>query len=140
MKAFLLHLAALCLCTAPAAVLADPDEHEHRGHKGGEYKEKFRDGPCKVERTWKRNGKYEEERECASPRHYGHRGGEYTEKFWDGNCKVERKWEKNGKYEEERECAAPRRQGHYAPSAPHDPGVVIYPPSVVIQPPPIVIR
>lgn len=57
----LLLLSFLC---GPLVVMASDNEREHRGkHKGGEYKEKFRDGDCKVEREWK-DGKYKEEREC----------------------------------------------------------------------------
>ena len=38
---------------------ADDDDHHHR-YKRGEYKEKYWDGACKVERKWKRNGDYSE--------------------------------------------------------------------------------
>lgn len=60
----ILNLALLALVCVPLVAMASDDERKHRGkHKGGEYKEKFRDGDCKVEREWK-NGKYKEEREC----------------------------------------------------------------------------
>jgi hypothetical protein len=48
---------------------ADPDKDES-GHgrkyknKGGEHKEEYWDGRCKVERKWKSNGEYKEERKC----------------------------------------------------------------------------
>ena len=58
----LLNLALLVLLCAPLVVLADDDEHRGKRQEG-EYKEKFRDGNCKVEREWK-GGKYKEEREC----------------------------------------------------------------------------
>jgi hypothetical protein len=61
------------------AAFADPgkDESGHgkrRGHERSEYKETYRDWNCKVERTWKRDGDYKEERKCRSPR------PEYTER------------------------------------------------------------
>lgn len=60
---------------------ADPwkDESGHRyghKHKGGDYKEKYWDGPCKVERKWKGNGEYKEERKCKGhPPVYHHAPG-----------------------------------------------------------------
>ncbi len=63
----LLNLALLGLLCAPLVVMADDDERERRGKRqGGEYKEKFWDGNCKVARKWK-DGKYKEERECQGP-------------------------------------------------------------------------
>lgn len=44
----------------------DDDDHRRRGH-GHERKEKYWDGPCKVEREWKKDGSFEEERECKAP-------------------------------------------------------------------------
>jgi hypothetical protein len=32
------------------------DEYRPPKYKGGEYKEEYRDGNCKVERQWERNG------------------------------------------------------------------------------------
>ena len=58
----LLNLVLLVILSAPLVVLADDDEHRNK-RQGGEYKEKFRDGNCKVEREWK-DGKYKEAREC----------------------------------------------------------------------------
>ena len=50
------------LLLVPVAATASDDDR--RGKRdGGEYKEKFRDGNCKVAREWK-EGKYKEEREC----------------------------------------------------------------------------
>ena len=51
---------------------ADPDKDEsgqggyrhERRHKGGDYKEEYWDGSCKIERKWEKNGKYKEERKC----------------------------------------------------------------------------
>lgn len=77
-------LTAKTLCLAallalPLAVHADPwkDESGHgkwRGHHhGGDYKEEYWDGNCKVERKFKGNGDYKEERKCKGPR-YGYYG------------------------------------------------------------------
>lgn len=51
--------AATLIALAPLAARADDDDHHHR-YKRGEYKEKYWDGACKVERKWKRNGDYSE--------------------------------------------------------------------------------
>ncbi|MBP0633303.1 hypothetical protein [Cupriavidus sp. AcVe19-1a] len=59
----------LVLGTASVSVHADPwkDESGHgygRKHKGGDYKEEYWDGHCKVERKWEKGGEYKEERKC----------------------------------------------------------------------------
>lgn len=51
----------------------DDDDHDddHRGRRySHERKEKFRDGHCKVEREWKKDGSFEEERKCKGPSRY----------------------------------------------------------------------
>jgi hypothetical protein len=68
----------LLLTTALAVALpaaADPPPHANARrdapgkHKGGEYKESYWDGNCRVEREWKKNGKYKETRDCrGAPR------------------------------------------------------------------------
>jgi hypothetical protein len=114
--AFTLLVACISAATA-GPVFADPDKDEsgrgrwnyERGeyrapkYKGGEYKEEYRDGNCKIERKWTRNGSYKEEWKCEGS-DSGARRGEYKEEFWDGDCKIERKWEKDGGYKEERKC------------------------------------
>jgi len=53
-------------------VLADPhkDESGHgKRHGKREHKEEYWDGNCKVERKWKGNGDYKEERKCKGHRH-----------------------------------------------------------------------
>jgi len=58
-------LATLTLTCVPLAAMADHDDrHRHRHHHHGEYKDKYWDGQCKVERKWKKNGRYEEKRKC----------------------------------------------------------------------------
>ncbi|MCE1184846.1 MAG: hypothetical protein LWW92_04465 [Rhodocyclales bacterium] len=61
-----------------APVLADPGHgrgHDHdgpgRGGPGwkGERVEVFWDGHCKVERHWRHNGKFYDERRCQGPRY-----------------------------------------------------------------------
>ena len=57
--------AAALLLAVPAA--ADPRGHGHghgHGRGNGKWKEEYWDGACKVEREWKRNGSYKEERKC----------------------------------------------------------------------------
>jgi len=48
--AFLSLSAAALIALAPLAAEAH-DKHHHHRHKGGEYKEKYWDGACKVERN-----------------------------------------------------------------------------------------
>ncbi|WP_373377092.1 hypothetical protein [Cupriavidus nantongensis] len=59
----------IVLGTASFSVQADPwkDESGHgygRKHKGGDYKEEYWDGRCKVERKWEKSGEFKEERKC----------------------------------------------------------------------------
>src|SRR5512134_997839 len=114
----LMLVTALCLAVSGGApVLADRDRDDDGGrNRGGEYKEKFRDGPCKVERELKRDGSYKEERECkgAGKGPYRHHKGDYEEKFWDGPCRVEREWKREGSYKEKIDCKRGSRHA-YAP-------------------------
>lgn len=58
------------LLAFPITALADDDDDDYRGrHYQRDYKEKYRDGPCKVERKYKRNGDYEEKRKCKGDRY-----------------------------------------------------------------------
>lgn len=93
-------LALACMAAAPSA-LADPDKdesghgrHRHahghdrdhdrghgRGHghghaHGRSYKEEYRDGNCKIERKWEKNGDYKEERKCKGDDHRHRRNAE----------------------------------------------------------------
>lgn len=74
----LLPLVALVAGGLVAPALADPNKDES-GHGKGRYgkrehKEEYWDGQCKVERKWKKDGGYKEERKCkersARPQHY----------------------------------------------------------------------
>jgi hypothetical protein len=69
--AFLSLSAAALIALAPLAAEAH-DKHHHHRQKGGEYKEKYWDGACKVERKWKRNGDYSEKRKCRDDYAYGY--------------------------------------------------------------------
>lgn len=40
----------------------------HYGPMGRDVKEKYRDGPCKIERKWEVDGDYEETIKCRGPR------------------------------------------------------------------------
>lgn len=51
----------------PVMAMADDDYRDHYHQR--EYKEKYRDGPCKVERKYKKNGDYEEKRKCKGDRY-----------------------------------------------------------------------
>jgi hypothetical protein len=57
--------AALMFIGFVTPVTADGDGR--RGHRGGERKEVFWDGNCKVERKWGHDGRYKEERKCQGP-------------------------------------------------------------------------
>lgn len=109
-------------CAGPA--LADDDDRHGKSREG---KQEFWEGPCKVEREWKKNGDFKEERKCDG---LGDRYAEHKEEFRDGPCKVEREWKKNGDYKEERKCDGRDRQ-HRAPAvAVAQP---VYPPWVVVE-------
>lgn len=64
----LLALVALTLACAPMMARADDDDDDDDYRPRREYKEKYWDGACKVERKWKRNGEY---RESANARATG---------------------------------------------------------------------
>lgn len=73
------HRTLLLLLALPLVCMADPgkDESGHgkrRGHDRKEYKEKYWDGNCEVERKVGKHGDYKEERKCR-----GHQHGEYRQ-------------------------------------------------------------
>ena len=109
MKNLLASLALpVLVLTAPLSTWAG-NNHEHYPER----KEEFWDRGCKVEREWKKDGEYQDKRECKG-RHgyhsqYDQYGGHYRhhdrkEVFWDRGCKVEREWKKDGEYQDKREC------------------------------------
>lgn len=65
----LLLLPAVLIAFAPAA-WSDHGKGFREGR--GEYKEEYWDGHCKVERKFKRNGDYKEERKCKGAPHAYH--------------------------------------------------------------------
>lgn len=71
-SSFLTLSAAALISLAPLAAEAGDKHHHHHRHKGGEYKEQYWDGACKVERKWKRNGEYREKRKCHDGYAYGY--------------------------------------------------------------------
>jgi hypothetical protein len=90
-------------------IRSDRDRYGDRGrphYRGGEYEEKYDEGTCKVEREWKRDGSYKEERECRAARGGlgDRRAGEFKEKYRDGPCEVEREWKRDGSYKEKLDC------------------------------------
>jgi hypothetical protein len=99
---------ALPACV-PVATYPDRDDRDHRLYPerhSREYKEKYQDGPCKVEREQKRDGGFKEERECKGdgPGLYRHPRGDHEEKYWDGPCRIEREWKRDGSYKEKIDC------------------------------------
>ncbi|MGO1768126.1 hypothetical protein CAP48_07165 [Advenella sp. S44] len=62
------------LLSFPLAAQADHDDDYRDRYSHRKYKEKFRDGPCKVERKYKKNGDYEEKRKC--------RGRDYRQDYY----------------------------------------------------------
>lgn len=79
MKKTLFILFALTYYATVLPVSADPDKDESghgRGYEGqryygGEQKEEYWEGGCKVERKWERSGEYKEERKCPDgPNHH----------------------------------------------------------------------
>ena len=100
MKRLLATLALpFALLTLSTATWAGNDYHHHE-HEG---KQEFWDGPCKVEREWKKDGEYKDQRECKGLRPHN-RHHDQKEEFREGPCKVEREWKKDGEYKEKREC------------------------------------
>jgi len=61
---FLSFLSLSALLAAPVAYADSWKDGYERKYDDGEYKEKYWDGPCKVERKWKENGEYKEKRKC----------------------------------------------------------------------------
>lgn len=107
-----LALVSLCIGTAAAPALADRggrdyDWYRDKGrHQGSEFKEKYRDGLCKIEREMKRDGRYKQEVECKGAHHgYGHSGERESEqKYWDGPCRIEREVKRDGSFKEKIDC------------------------------------
>lgn len=59
--------AASVMFCVPALADPDKDESGHGRGKDREHKEEYRDGNCKVERKWEKDGGYKEERKCDGP-------------------------------------------------------------------------
>jgi hypothetical protein len=101
-------LLALLAVLAAGPARADDDDccdwDRDRERHGVDRKEKQREGPCLVEREWKRDGSFKEQRECKG-RARGWDGHEFEEKFEDGPCKIEREGKADGTYKEKIECA-----------------------------------
>ena len=110
----------ILMLTASTAVYADPWRDESGRHGAREFKEEYRQGNCKVEREYKKDGEYKEKRECKAARGAAgrHGGREFKEEYSDGNCKVEREYKKDGEYKEKRECKGGRHaQRHPRPAS-----------------------
>ncbi|MGH6627871.1 MAG: glycine zipper 2TM domain-containing protein [Burkholderiaceae bacterium] len=107
---------------AAGPALADDDRGKRR-----EYKEEFWDGGCKIEREWKKNGDFKEERKCDGG---NDRYPEGKSEFWDGPCKVEREWKKNGGFKEEVKCDG---RGHRRGASVAPPPQGAFPPWVVVE-------
>ncbi|MCA0894882.1 glycine zipper 2TM domain-containing protein [Microbulbifer agarilyticus] len=72
-------LVAMLCGSLSVALHAEPPEgkgwKKHHKHKKHSYKEEYWEGNCKIERKWKRNGDYKEERTCKNPNRYAHHHG-----------------------------------------------------------------
>jgi hypothetical protein len=103
---WLLPLAWLAVSAAtPVFADRDDDDDDDRGrrwreHRGRDYKETVREGPCRVYREWKSDGSYKEERECKG----AGGGAEFEKKYQDGPCKIEREGKADGTYKEKIDC------------------------------------
>ena len=95
---------------------ADPDKDESRHGRnkdhGREHKEEFRDGNCKVERKWEKNGAYKEETKCE--------GHDRKRQSYDTRREERGEYRQHG-----REDYRPR------PVVVESPGGYVYPPWVV---------
>ncbi|RDJ99277.1 hypothetical protein [Paraburkholderia lacunae] len=60
----LLASALLPALLAVVSLGAHADPWKDEKHHGGDYKEEYWDGACKVERKWKGNGEYKEKSKC----------------------------------------------------------------------------
>ena len=88
-------LAALTLFSA--AAIADDDDR----WRGGESKQKYQDGPCKVKEESK-SGEYKRKTECKDGGAAA-QNGEWKREFRDGPCKIKQEAKRDG-YKEEVEC------------------------------------
>lgn len=115
MKSIMLAAMAVAIAGFCGPVAADPDKdesgngrkYERRGSKGGEQKEEYWDGNCKVERKWEKSGEYKEERKCDGPPQSSRRNSRDY----------------------------PPAESHNPAIVVRPPSVVIQPPAIVIQPP-----
>lgn len=69
MKKPAMSLLLVALASVSSIASADSWKGESgKGRHGREYKQEFWDGHCKVERKFKKNGDFKEERKCKGPR------------------------------------------------------------------------
>lgn len=77
-------------------------DHWQGGHEGGEWKDEYRDGPCKV-KIESKDDQYKEEIKCPNGRGANWRRGEWKDEFWDRGCKVKIE-AKRDEYKKEVKC------------------------------------
>ena len=77
-------------------------DHWRGGREGGEWKDEFWDGPCKVKLESK-DDEYKEEIKCPNGQGARWRRGEWKDEFWDGDCKVKIE-AKRDEYKKEVKC------------------------------------
>ncbi|CAI8858232.1 Ig-like domain-containing protein [Pseudomonas jessenii] len=89
---------ALCL------VMSMPASADYRrgGHEGGEWKDEYRDGPCKV-KIESKDDQYKEEVKCPDGRGANWRRGEWKDEYWERGCKVKIE-AKRDEYKKEVKC------------------------------------
>ena len=56
--------AVLTALLAAVSIGAQAGPWKDEKHHGGDYKEEYWDGACKIERKWKGNGEYKEKSKC----------------------------------------------------------------------------
>ena len=69
---------------------------------GGEWKDEYRDGPCKV-KIESKDDEYKEEVKCPNGRGANWRRGEWKDEFWERGCKVKIE-AKRDEYKKEVKC------------------------------------
>lgn len=80
MKKPAMSLLFLALASVSSAAMADPWKDESgKGRHGREYKQEYWDGNCKVERKFKKDGGYKEERKCKGA-HRDHADRRYDDR------------------------------------------------------------
>lgn len=89
---------------AISSVMLTPASADHwrGGREGGEWKDEYRDGPCKV-KIESKDDEYKEEIKCPNGRGASWRRGEWSDEFREHGCKVKIE-AKRDEYKKEIKC------------------------------------